>query len=413
MKFTVIIPTRERCDTLVAALRTCTQQRYDRLEIIVSDNVSTDRTAEVVKSFGDSRIRYVNPGRRMAMTGNWEFALSHVEEGYVTIIGDDDGLLPGAIPELARLMTELGRPPVLGWTKAVYHWPDFFDVNLRNMMTVPLSSTVERYDSRAALAELMRFQRPYGHLPGLYNSIVDIQLIRDIASKSGGAFFHSSSPDVYSSVALTAALDSFHFSWRPYGIGGQSSHSTGSSNLKAGKHQQAFDQFMSEGNIPFHSELTMAPSLPIIVAESYLQARDHYAPRLADYELVRTLEAAMTVAAVGTEPSYHRIVEAVRHIASHHHRPALATDLEQRHPHQAANYEMELGWNPLRRIIAVRADAFAAHDVYEASLLARHLLTTHQLDYFGLSGVFRTTVNAGFRSALRRITALAPTRTKT
>jgi hypothetical protein len=51
----------------------------------------------VVASFKDPRIRYVNTGKHLSMSHNWEFALSHVEKGYVTFVGDDDGLLPGAI----------------------------------------------------------------------------------------------------------------------------------------------------------------------------------------------------------------------------------------------------------------------------------------------------------------------------
>ena len=61
-KFSVIIPTRERSDTLQSSLKTCVGQDYDNLEIIVSDNFSTDNTREVVESFDDPRIRYINTG---------------------------------------------------------------------------------------------------------------------------------------------------------------------------------------------------------------------------------------------------------------------------------------------------------------------------------------------------------------
>ena len=82
--FTVVIPTRERCDTLEHSLRTCVTQDYDNLEILISDNFSQDRTREVVESFNDKRIRYINTGKRLSMTDNFEFALSHVKpEGYI------------------------------------------------------------------------------------------------------------------------------------------------------------------------------------------------------------------------------------------------------------------------------------------------------------------------------------------
>ena len=51
--FTVIIPTRERSDTLQHALHTCVIQDYDNLEILISDNLSQDHTREVVESYKD------------------------------------------------------------------------------------------------------------------------------------------------------------------------------------------------------------------------------------------------------------------------------------------------------------------------------------------------------------------------
>jgi len=101
MKMTVVIPTRERCATLPFALRTCIEQDYADLEILVSDNASRDDTAAVVATFHDPRIRYVNTGTRCSMTRNWEFALQRVTGDYVTFIGDDDGLLPGAVRDVA------------------------------------------------------------------------------------------------------------------------------------------------------------------------------------------------------------------------------------------------------------------------------------------------------------------------
>ncbi len=62
--FTVIIPTKDRAEYLHHTLRTCSLQDYDNLEIIVSDDGSTDHTREVVAEAArkDPRIRYASPG---------------------------------------------------------------------------------------------------------------------------------------------------------------------------------------------------------------------------------------------------------------------------------------------------------------------------------------------------------------
>jgi len=62
--FTVIIPTKDRAPYLYHTLRTCAMQEYENLEIIVSDDGSTDDTRAIVDEAArkDSRIRYVTPG---------------------------------------------------------------------------------------------------------------------------------------------------------------------------------------------------------------------------------------------------------------------------------------------------------------------------------------------------------------
>ncbi|PYY07430.1 MAG: glycosyltransferase family 2 protein, partial [Acidobacteria bacterium] len=83
VKFSVVIPTRERSDTLAATLKTCVGQNYKNLEIIVSDNYSQDNTRGVVESFSDNRIRYTNTLKRVGMSQNWEHAFSLVTGDFV------------------------------------------------------------------------------------------------------------------------------------------------------------------------------------------------------------------------------------------------------------------------------------------------------------------------------------------
>ena len=91
-RFTVIIPTKDRAPYLNQTLRTCRMQEYENLEVIVSDDGSTDNTREVVLEAAriDPRIRYVSPGAGAGMRDNFEFALDCVKPGYVIALGGDD-----------------------------------------------------------------------------------------------------------------------------------------------------------------------------------------------------------------------------------------------------------------------------------------------------------------------------------
>jgi glycosyltransferase involved in cell wall biosynthesis len=57
---TVVIPTYNRSEVLRHALRSALEQSYRRLEVIVAGDACTDGSAEVVASFADPRVRWLN-----------------------------------------------------------------------------------------------------------------------------------------------------------------------------------------------------------------------------------------------------------------------------------------------------------------------------------------------------------------
>src|SRR5262245_43353046 len=76
-RFSVVIPTRERAETLRHSLRTCAEQDFDDYEVVVCDNSSSPATRQVVQECGCAKVRYVRSDRPLAMSDNWDLALSH------------------------------------------------------------------------------------------------------------------------------------------------------------------------------------------------------------------------------------------------------------------------------------------------------------------------------------------------
>ena len=279
-KITVVIPTRERCDVLDKTLRTVIAQDYGNLEIIVSDNFSEDETEDVVRSAGDSRVKYINTGKRLSMSHNWEFALSHIDDAdWITILGDDDGFLPSALNKIAEIIQSTDVLAVR--TKPCsYQWPSLTKTR-SGVLIVPLGSGHELRQTSVWLDKVLSGDAAYSQLPILYTGgFISMSVLKKIKSKAGAAY-NSCIPDVYSAVAISSVIDRYIFSHEPLTINGASRYSTGRSYFAKTNNSESSPavEFASEENIPFHEDIRLfsdgsyPKSFQVMVYESYLQSR--------------------------------------------------------------------------------------------------------------------------------------------
>lgn len=313
-KFTILIPTRERCETLLYALRTCVDQDYENYEIIVSDNASRDRTREVVKSFNDPRIRYINTGRRMSMSENFDFALSHVSEGFVMFIGDDDGLFPGAIKRVSEIIQKYNVKAVVS-SICTYSWPNHPAESLQNTMSWNANSVDEIRDSKEWLEKMLSFKSLYTFdLPGLYMGFVHIDVVKSMTKDS--VFFRSMTPDAYSALACAVALDTYAYSGRPFCIAGASGKSNGASYLLELDKTES-DNFLRENTLTFHPSLITCPSYRVIVAEAFLRLKEAFPEETNQYKIDMRMLLSSALGEISPSNKY-RITEAVSEMAAIH-----------------------------------------------------------------------------------------------
>ena len=92
VKVGILIPTFNRKAYLVEALHSSCSQTYDKIEIIVIDNGSTDGTTEFMTSVSDQRVRYVVNENNIGMIGsiNKGINLFSDEVEWCTVLSDDD-----------------------------------------------------------------------------------------------------------------------------------------------------------------------------------------------------------------------------------------------------------------------------------------------------------------------------------
>ena len=100
---TIGIPTYNRADRFLRqALESAIGQTYPNLEIIVSDNCSSDNTEAVVKDYDDPRIKYIKHSKNIGPLGNSNFCLNQAKGEYFLQLHDDDVIDPDFIETCMR-----------------------------------------------------------------------------------------------------------------------------------------------------------------------------------------------------------------------------------------------------------------------------------------------------------------------
>lgn len=375
--FTVIIPTADRSGTLVDTIRTCLMQDDENLCVLVSDNASTDDTAKVVASFSDPRLKYINPGVRLGMAEHWEFALSHVKNGFVTVLGDDDGLLPDAVRIARRLIADCGAK-VVTWQKIEYTWPDHIIPSFRNWLQIPLGTSFELLKARDVVAEVVGFRASYPKLPCIYNSFVSMELISAYREKNSGEFFGGMSPDVYSAFAIASQIEEFVFCQRPLSINGGSGKSNGTLQTLGNKDHPSAGKFWKETKFKHEDGLPQIAIIEFAVIDAFIKVK-RSAPCFSDIEVD---EEALLRSAVGSTfggyiPAERREerIEAIReYAASRRLHSAFLKVYEQKRDTPPSSLELpKPGYHSPDNIV-FDATTFGAHDVFAVSLRASEVL---------------------------------------
>ena len=240
---TVIIPTiSSRLNYLQHSLKTCTNQDVDKFEIIVSDN-SEREAEEYVKSIRDPRIKYVSPGKYLGMSEHWEYAVSQSSGEMVCIIGDDDGLLPGAISRVEEVTREYRGLPIRPLS-SVYYWPDHNQLKSRNKVQVltELTDGIRIQNSRDALKKLAQTSFLYRELPMIYHGFIPSNFLQK------KPLFPQIAPDIYSAIAIAAECEKYLMLGEHLTLPGVGAASNGASLLRYTKNNKAGQKFLNESH---------------------------------------------------------------------------------------------------------------------------------------------------------------------
>ena len=204
MRFIIVIPTLNRADVLHWSMESVLAQRGNHeFQIIVSNNCSDDNTKEVVHSFGDSRIKYIEPKERLSMSKHWEFASDYidVDETIVMYLGDDDILSPSAFEIAGDLFRDHDIDAVTSVDN--YYWtPDCADKRAGLLQQPRIDGYARMLESKEVLSLVAEYPGQWINLPKMSRGFVRGALLPRLKAK--GPLFNKASPDIYTNVSLAA-----------------------------------------------------------------------------------------------------------------------------------------------------------------------------------------------------------------
>lgn len=220
---TIAVPTYNRAASLRCSLATIIRQidriprGWERIELLVSDNCSTDETPEVIASFAAaSPLKATHHSENQGMDGNFVALFQRATGRHLWLFSDDDLLVDNALEKVLVLLEQ--ESPDLVYLKAHFlfgeldSFPtvaldfDFLDVSgdmftLRSNSTLSFLSSVishrEHYLQMTAGGQPDRFRGSYlSHFEWVFTLL-----------SQGQRFFISSQPPVLARTGATGGYE--------------------------------------------------------------------------------------------------------------------------------------------------------------------------------------------------------------
>ncbi|MEO7652032.1 MAG: glycosyltransferase, partial [Bryobacteraceae bacterium] len=212
MKFSVLLPTRNRLELLRLAVESVLIQDHSDWEILISDNASDSNIAAEMTKLGDARIKVRRSNRLVAVTENWNESLSMASGEYVIMLGDDDALVPGALSKLQILLEEWAYPDAIYAQARQYAYANVVPGHPAAFMQTGYNAFLEgstqpfrmsRDIARKMVRGALAFRILYGF--NMQHFVFSRRLVERLQPK--GPFFQSPYPDYYAANAILLASD--------------------------------------------------------------------------------------------------------------------------------------------------------------------------------------------------------------
>ena len=151
----IALPVHNGADTLGRVIESALAQTWPDLELVISDNASTDGTEDLCRQFEreDGRVVYHRHAANVGLLNNFTGAARIASGTYLRWLGDDDWLEPDYLARTLEAFAE-DEHRVLVTTQIVYTEPDGTQALHTDHVPAPLAS-LDPADRFAAMLRLL------------------------------------------------------------------------------------------------------------------------------------------------------------------------------------------------------------------------------------------------------------------
>ena len=291
-QFSILIPTRDRPATFRHALDSVVRQTGS-FEIVIADNCSSPAVRLIAEEYANHcpNIKYLRSDTILPMSENWENGLRHCSGEYVTILGDDDALLPSTLA-MAKRLVNASRATIISWALHWYGWPDTPNYWQANRLYVRFGKNEAGWQvSREILKAFYAGKVDHETLPMIYKSFVHRSCIQQVIAERGRYFSPPEiAPDVASGILNLLHAERYVYSERPLAVRGTSGKSYGAAwavRGASGSGERRNDYLREAGKtLKELSHAALIPSVNLTIANANLKllCKQAYCPD--DPELV-------------------------------------------------------------------------------------------------------------------------------
>lgn len=191
----VLIPTRNRADLAIAAIRSVLDEPVDNIQLIVSDNSSVEDQKARLRGFCElfhSNVRYISPPTPLSMSQHWDWAMQQsirtADIDHFIYLTDRSIFKAGALSTIEKIVRTYPEEVIS------YDWTTVFDHSIPIVILEQQhTGQILKLDATKLLALSAQAVFPRS-LPRMMTCCVPVSVLEEI-KQTFGTVFSSISPD--------------------------------------------------------------------------------------------------------------------------------------------------------------------------------------------------------------------------